>query len=234
MPRDFDERVAGVAALEHPLSRRVYRHVAEQREPVARDDVSAHLELPRSVAAFHLEKLVEAGLLETEFRRRTGRAGPGAGRPAKLYRRSPAELTVSIPERHYDLAADVLARALSRAADENLPIDQAVQRAAFDAGRALPPQPGDGAPGSDTTAAAVGLLEEIGYEPRTIEGDIVLDNCPFHALVDEHRELVCTMNLHLLTGVLAGLGVEALAPRLEPEAGQCCVKLGTGRRRVER
>ena len=70
------------------------------------------------------------------------------------------------------------------------------------------------------------LLRERGYEPREAgSGDIRLANCPFHALVEDHRELVCGMNLALADGLLDGLGGDELA-RLDPQPGQCCVAIG--------
>src|SRR3954454_15099535 len=99
----MDERrtmqVAAVAALAEPTRRRLYDHVARAAEPVGRDDAAEALGLPRATTAFHLDRLVDDGLLEAVFARRSGRTGPGAGRPAKLYRRSPCSVSVSLPER---------------------------------------------------------------------------------------------------------------------------------------
>ena len=109
--------VRAVALLDEPTRRRIYEVVAVSHEPVGRDDTAVELGISRELAAFHLDRLVSGGLLKTEYRRRSGRSGPGAGRPAKLYRRTDRELTVSIPPRHYDAAADVFAEGLSRLQD---------------------------------------------------------------------------------------------------------------------
>ena len=101
---DFAAQVAGVSALADPVRRSLYRFVVAQPEPVSRDQAAAGLQLPRHTAKFHLDRLVEEGLLETEFRRLSGRRGPGAGRPAKLYRRGSRQVAVSVPERRYDVA----------------------------------------------------------------------------------------------------------------------------------
>src|SRR5215207_7555553 len=132
----FGDRVRGVAALDHPATQAVYRLLAERGE-VSRDETAEALDLARSVAAFHLEKLVDARLADVRFERRTGRSGPGAGRTAKLYRRSDAEIEVSLPERRYDLAGQLLAEAVERAATDGVPVDRALRTAAKDTGQAI-------------------------------------------------------------------------------------------------
>jgi DNA-binding transcriptional ArsR family regulator len=107
--------VAAVAALAEPTRRRVYEHVVRQSEPVDRDEVAAAVDLPRTTAAFHLDRLAQCGLLDVHFERRSGRSGPGAGRPSKLYRRAAEAVEVSLPERHYDLAGELLAGAVDEA-----------------------------------------------------------------------------------------------------------------------
>jgi predicted ArsR family transcriptional regulator len=110
---DLDERITGVASLAEPQRRALYRFVVERGGAVSKDEAATAMGVARSVAAFHLDRLVADGLLTTEFRRLTGRQGPGAGRPAKLYRRAKGELSVSLPARQYDLAAGLLAAAVS-------------------------------------------------------------------------------------------------------------------------
>src|SRR4051794_5957379 len=108
---EFAEQVAGVGALADPVRRALYRFVVESDEPVSRDQAAAGVALPRHTAKFHLDRLVADGLLDVEFRRLSGRRGPGAGRPSKLYRRSGRQLSVSIPPRRYDMAGGGLAEA---------------------------------------------------------------------------------------------------------------------------
>src|SRR3712207_22972 len=120
----FDERVRGVAALDHPVTQAVYRLLVD-RGQLSRDDAAENLDMARSVAAFHLDKLADAGLAEVHFERLTGRTGPGAGRTAKLYRRSGREIQVSLPERRYDLAGEVLAEAIERASAQGVPVERA-------------------------------------------------------------------------------------------------------------
>src|SRR5512139_1666519 len=115
MTRDGDsDAIDAVAALGEPTRHALYDLVAGSAEPVGRDDAVTALGISRELAAFHLDRLVEAGLLETEYRRRSGRTGPGAGRPAKLYRRAGHEIEVSLPPRRYDRAAALMATALRR------------------------------------------------------------------------------------------------------------------------
>src|SRR5437879_6303744 len=123
-------RIDALAALNEPLRRRVYRYVIAEGSPMRRDEVAAALGVARSVAAFHLDKLAKVGLLDVEFRRPPGRGGPGAGRPAKLYRRAPGEVSVSLPERHYDLVGRLLADARVMAADQPVRPARAGRRSA--------------------------------------------------------------------------------------------------------
>ena len=169
-----------------------------QAAPVSRDQAAAGAGVPRHTAKFHLDKLVADGLLETEFRRLTGRRGPGAGRPAKLYRRSPREVAVTLPPRRYELAAQIMAAALDRGG-----APEALAAAAADVGR-----------------RAGATLESLGYEPHERAGVVELLNCPFHALAREHTALVCGMNLHLVGALLAGSDRRVV---LDPAPGRCCV-----------
>src|SRR5436309_13449272 len=100
-----DSHIESIASLKEPLRRALYRYVVEQPEPISREQASRALSISRPLTAFHLDKLVEEGLLDVSFRRLNGRSGPGAGRPAKLYHRSTRQVAVSLPPRSYELAA---------------------------------------------------------------------------------------------------------------------------------
>lgn len=218
----FAKRVTKLGALADPLRRRLYRFVAEQPGAVSRDQAAEGLQVPRHTAKFHLDRLVEEGLLVTEFRRLTGRSGPGAGRPAKLYRRSRSEVAVSLPTRRYDLAGQVLADAVERSLD-GVPMAEAVLAAADNAARivvtASPPKDGP------ELALVRDVLGDYGYEPR-VEGDTLrLGNCPYDRLAADHRGLVCPMNRDFVEGVARHLGCDGLrAEAIEPERG-CCVRV---------
>lgn len=226
---DVSTDVSAVASLDEPTRRRIYDCVGAHAAPVGRDDVAAALGVPRRTAAFHLDRLAEQGLLAVSFARRTGRSGPGAGRPAKLYQRSAREVSVSLPPRHYDLAGRLLAGAVAQAQQSGEPPREVLDRRARDFGQAMArEQSGEQSghqPGHGDTGVLMRLLEEHGFEPRFAGGDIVLHNCPFHALAQEHAELVCGMNLHLLEGVLEGLGQTGLHACLDPGPSRCCVRL---------
>src|SRR3954462_4172887 len=125
--RDFDAQVAGIAALGEPVRRTLYGFVAAQPGPVNRDEAAAGAGVARHVAKFHLDKLVEDGLLDVTYARPAGRGGPGAGRRAKLSRRSPLELAVSLPPREYELAGRLLARAVTTAERDRTPVRDALR-----------------------------------------------------------------------------------------------------------
>jgi len=205
-----------LAALAEPVRRRLYEFVVAQGVPVDRDMAAAGAGIGRPLAAFHLDRLAEAGLLEVAYRRRSGRAGPGAGRPAKFYRRaSGREIAVSLPPRDYSLAAQILADAADRSAAGRPPVMEAAAAAGARIADEAPPA---------SREALLELLGRQGYEPVTEpDGAIRLRNCPFHALVADHLELTCSMNLALLEGILSrstGTGVTATS---QPGAGYCCV-----------
>jgi predicted ArsR family transcriptional regulator len=218
----FSAEVAGISALAEPARRTLYLYVADQPDPVSREQAASACGLPLHTAKFHLDRLVDEGLLDVTYRRLTGRTGPGAGRTAKLYQRSDREVSVSLPERRYDLAGDILAAAIDRSTAEGISVREAVEDAAASRGRALAAaaEPGEG---GDLERSSK-VLDQNGYEPRLADGDLCLANCPFDRLAREHTELVCGMNVALVRGVLDGLGCESLEAVLEPAPGLCCVK----------
>jgi len=235
---DRDERIASVASLAEPQRRALYSFVSSHGDAVSKDEAAEALGVARSVAGFHLDRLVADGLLTTEFRRLTGRQGPGAGRPAKLYRRAQDEVSVSLPPRRYDLAADLLAHAVDQAIRTDTPVDEALTSIATERGHELGDHvrqvAGTRHSRRDLFDAALAELEDHGYEPRVQGREVVLANCPFHALVDEQRDLVCGMNLDLLAGMADAVGEDVLTARLQPSDDNCCVRLDTHRRAAQR
>jgi predicted ArsR family transcriptional regulator len=221
-PRDTVEPDAGdtgrrdaldsVTALGDPTRRRLYEHVCAQPALVGRDEVANAVGIGRTLAAYHLDRLADAGLLEVAYRRRSGRDGPGAGRPAKLYGRAQGDVSVSLPPRDYGIAARLLADAA--AADPTGETRRALRDAALRLGRELAAEAADD--------ELEHCLAARGYEPcRDADGTVRLRNCPFHSVAQRHPEVVCDMNLSLLRG-LAG---EARDVALEPRPGRCCVAI---------
>jgi predicted ArsR family transcriptional regulator len=229
----FDADVAGLASLAEPTRRALYLYVRDRGTPVSRDEAAAGVGVPRHQAKFHLDRLVDDGLLEVEFARRTGRQGPGAGRPAKLYRRGSRELAVTLPERRYELAGQLMARAIADARGTGQPAAEALDRAARDRGRELADQAlqeaGDNPSHAALLATVRATLDEEGYQTRSDPAGLTLANCPFHALAAEHTALICGMNLAIMEGLLDRLGGLGLAAVLDPADGRCCVRLaGSG------
>jgi len=216
---DLGTQATGVAALADPTRRALYEYVVSRPEPVGREEAASALGLAQHTANFHLDRLVEAGLLEAEFRRLTGRAGPGAGRPSKLYRRADREWAVSLPERSYDLVGAILASGIEQARSGPAPLEEAIDEAAAAAGRAI----GEAAAPGDLTRFTQ-VLAGQGYEPRLEDDTVLLANCPFDALARTHTALVCGLNRAFVQGVADGLGCDGLHAQLEPEPGHCCVK----------
>lgn len=212
-----DPDVSAIAALGEPTRRRLYDYVARRTDPVGRDEAASDLGLARQTAAFHLDRLADESLLDVVYERRSGRTGPGAGRPAKLYRRSARQIAVSLPGRRYELAGRLLARAVEESGATGEPVRDVLHREA----RALGARIGADGAGEEV----VRVLERYGFEPRHEDGTVVLGNCPFHALAREHTQTVCGMNLHLLGGVLEGLRETGYTACLSPAEGRCCVRL---------
>jgi predicted ArsR family transcriptional regulator len=217
--------LASLSALDDPVRRRLYEVVTRQDGPVGRDEAAAATGIGRALAVYHLDKLVEVGLLRASYQRPPGRSGPGAGRPAKLYARSDREFAVTVPPREYELAARLLVQVVasdpsdrSRAA-----LGETAHRLGAELGRGLRASATDeDAAGRDVE----GALMQQGYEPSRDAGVIRLRNCPFHQLAERHRDVVCNMNLALIQGVVAGLGADSWRPALDPRPGYCCVAIG--------
>lgn len=209
--RDGLDPLAGLSSLDDPVRRRLYRFVASCDQPVARDDAAAAVGISRTLAAYHLDRLADAGILSVSYARAAGRSGPGAGRPAKRYARTRAEMSVTVPPRNYGLLADLLVAAM--AGDTAGTVRSAVSAAAHRAGRASAAEHG-----------VIAALTEWGYEPElTPTGNIELRNCPFDRLARRHTELVCDLNLQLIRGMLEAVDESTRRAVLAPREDRCCV-----------
>jgi predicted ArsR family transcriptional regulator len=213
--------LASLSSLDDPLRRRLYEVVTSQSGPVSRDEAASAAGIGRALAVYHLDKLVESGLLTASYQRPPGRSGPGAGRPAKVYARSNREFAISVPPREYELAARLLVQAVEADPSNRsrTALAEAARRLGTELGSAFRP--------SSAEPNVTGVLTQQGYEPCCgADGVIRLRNCPFHQLAEQHRELVCGMNLALVEGLVEGLGADGWHPALDPRPGQCCVAIG--------
>jgi predicted ArsR family transcriptional regulator len=219
-------QIERIALLRDPVRRALYEHVAEAAAPVSRDAAASAVGTSRSLAAFHLDKLVDEGVLTTTYRRLTGRTGPGAGRPAKLYARSDREISISLPPRDYELAARLLLGALASGGSEQLDrLRHVARQFGVKAGTAARAEGGRPSSRRALVRRLLGLLMRCGYEPVEEPTALHLRNGPFDALAQQETEVVCGMNLSLLEGVLDGMQATDLEARLEPTPGRCCVTL---------
>jgi predicted ArsR family transcriptional regulator len=208
---NLDADLDAIGSLTDPTRRRLYAFVAKSIEPVGRDEAADALGLPRQTAAYHLDRLAEEGLVDVEFLRLSGRTGPGAGRPAKLYKKTERDHEVSLPPRRYGLAARILLEAVSVGAVKRKDLVAAAHRIGVE----LSEQGLDHA------------FRETGYDPVMEEGEIRFRNCPFHALKDEDQKTVCNLNLGLVEGMIEGANDDRKA-YLEPSESYCCVTVRDG------
>jgi predicted ArsR family transcriptional regulator len=208
--------VEAITALGDPVRRRVYDYVVAQDHEVGRAEAADAAGIQRTLAAFHLDRLADAGLLDVVFRRPPGRSGPGAGRPAKLYRRSAVDHVVSLPPRDYGTPAALLAEVV-----ESLGAESDLERAARRHGRTA---------GESAEGGVEEVLARQGYEPYRTDGAagvVRMRNCPFHAVAREFPPLVCGMNLALVEGLLEGMGETGLRARMRARPGECCVEIAS-------
>ena len=208
--------MAAVASLGDDKRRQLFQLVASSDGAVGRDDAAEALGLPRSTASFHLDRLVQDGLLAVEFHKAAGKTGPGSGRPAKMYRPAASEVSASVPDRNYDLAGELLAAAIEHSTATGEAVSDSLRTTSYRKGQEL-------------AAGAQGLAEFMageGYDPRPDgNGGLVLANCPFHRLSDGHPGVVCAMNGSFLRGAAAACGEpeERIAPN--SVQGQCCARI---------
>lgn len=213
-----DRDLVVLSQLTEPVRRDLYDWVVAQDRQVGRAEAAKALAITRALATFHLDRLAAAGLLDSGYRRLTGRVGPGAGRPARVYWRAGREFSVVLPERRYERVAALFASALEQLGDQSVPAP--LEQAARELGEQLGTTQRRGTPVKRLTAA----LTAGGYEPVADQaGTIRLRNCPFDALASTHRPLVCGTNLAIADGLLRGTGAATVRPVLDFQPGSCCV-----------
>jgi predicted ArsR family transcriptional regulator len=210
------DRMAALASLGDEKRRQLFELVSSSRGAVGRDDVAQRTGLPRSTVSFHLDRLVQDGLLAVEFHKPPGKAGPGSGRPAKMYRPVAAEIGASVPDRNYDLAGELMAAAIERSTSVGEPIEDTLPSESWRVGNAM----------AEAAETLQDFLVQAGYRPQPDgDGGFLLPNCPFHRLSDKHPGVVCTMNGAFLQGAAARL--EASGGRVAPAdvPGHCCARI---------
>ncbi|QOD02230.1 metalloregulator ArsR/SmtB family transcription factor [Pseudarthrobacter sp. BIM B-2242] len=212
----WGRRMAAVASLGDDKRRQLFELIASADGAVGRDEAAVALGLPRSTASFHLDRLVQDGLLAVEFHKAAGKSGPGSGRPAKMYRPAANEVGASVPDRNYDLAGDLLAAAVEHSTATGEPVADSLRTTSYRKGQEL-------------AAGATGLAEFLageGYQPRPDgDGGLVLDNCPFHRLADGHPDVVCAMNGSFLQGAATACGEPEGRIASNSVPGQCCARI---------
>ena len=221
-------QIASLSTLDDPVRAEIFFHVARSGEYVTRDQAAKVLGITRRTAAFHLDKLAEAGLVAVSFKRVTGRTGPGAGRSSKLYRRSGRRLNVSIPTRNYELMARLLASVVQQTEVAAPQIESQAKAFGRSKGAAARKQLSRLTSRKQLKQALVNELARLGFEPLDDgTGTLRLGNCPYHDMARENASFVCSMNLALMEGVIEGLDLTEVSPALEPIEGMCCVAFRT-------
>jgi predicted ArsR family transcriptional regulator len=225
-PPDVGATFDHLIALCEPARRDLYFFVVDSGGWVSRDQAAQALGLRRGLVAHHLDRLAADGLLDTEYRRLTGRSGPGAGRPAKLYRRADRQFELTIPSRNLGLVGQLLTDAIARSGRRADAVRQALMDVARDAGAGAGSRARTGRSVADRQRSLAGLLSAFGYAPNEAGGELSLANCPYEPLAELDRDLVCSMNLALVEGAVAGIGLRRVDCTLRsPEAGGCCVRV---------
>ncbi len=224
------DHLAALSVLGEPSRRELYDYIVSAGDWVGRDEAADAVGIQRGAAAHHLDRLADEGLLEVDFHRLTGRTGPGAGRPAKVFRRARADFEIALPPRNYEFAGRLLADAIVDAQSTGRSVSDAVDIAANNAGKQLgatmKTRLGRRVSSTAARSAVVEVLQDQGFEPNEQEdGTVILRNCPFHQLAKTHTDLVCGMNLCLIGSAVAELDDTDFEVGLKPDPELCCVQL---------
>jgi predicted ArsR family transcriptional regulator len=227
--------VAAIAALDDDVRHALYAYIRGVGIPVTRESAAAAVGISRKLAAFHLDKLVELGVLRSGFATDTVRR---VGRVPRVYEPAVADIAVHVPERTPELLAGILVEAVVGTADAQSDphAQEAARRVARRRGAALGRRARDEArPGrlgvERATALAFDVLAAEGFEPYRAGPTVRLRNCPFHPLAATAPEFVCGLNHEYVTGLVEGIGADGrLAAELAPRPGECCVAIGPASR----
>jgi predicted ArsR family transcriptional regulator len=207
-----------MATLVDNVRRSLFEYVQRAAHPVSREEAADAIGISRGLAAFHLDKLTDAGLLSSRYQAPQD-VPRGRGRTPKVYEPMAGEVAVSVPEREYGLAARVLADAVADAPAARATVGRHARRQGHEIGARWRLSKG----------GLVDALNQVGYRPRAGRHLIQLTNCPFHPLAQRHTDLICGLNLEFVNGLIDGLAVPHCRARLQPTPGQCCVEIDTAR-----
>jgi predicted ArsR family transcriptional regulator len=227
---DQPDMVRSISALDDPSRRRLFEFVRAAGQPVTRESAADALGISRKLAAFHLDKLVDVGLLSAEYdaaaRSRT------LGRTPKTYRPSGRAIRLTIPARRPESLAELLLAAVTSARDGESTAEAAL-RLAYERGRelgaALRTESKLGRLGPERAlGVATAVLADRGFEPSREGGCVTLRNCPYLPMSAQATELVCGINHRQLSGLLDGMQApKSMRAVLAPRPGRCCVELRT-------
>ena len=223
-----DASLATLAVLSEEMRWRLYAIVRAAHRPVSREEAAASTGISRKLAAFHLDKLVSAGLLRARY---DAPLGPRrVGRTPKTYEPSGADIAITIPARRHDVLADILidaVRAGSSGTDPRSAATQAARIRGAEHGASQRERLRPGRLGAERALTVAGeILDELGYEPqREAPTQLRLRNCPFHPLAGRAPDVVCAVNQAYLGGLLDGLGATSATAVPDPDPGTCCVRL---------
>jgi predicted ArsR family transcriptional regulator len=223
--------VAAIAALDDDVRHALYAHIRGAGTPVTREGAAEAVGISRKLAAFHLDKLVELGVLRSGFATGSVRR---VGRVPRVYEPADADIAVHVPERTPELLAGILVEAVvgTDESESDPQAQQAARRVAHRRGVALGRRArNDARPGRLGVERATALASEVlaaeGFEPYRVGPTVRLRNCPFHPLAATATEFVCGLNREYLAGLVEGIGADSrLVAELAPRTGECCVAIG--------
>jgi predicted ArsR family transcriptional regulator len=210
----FNQQVEDLASSLGDATRRgIYISIREAPEAMTTAEIAALFDIHPNVARHHLHRLVEDGYLSVTEKRRSGRQGPGAGRPAKHYEATPKEVQLQFPARRYDLLSELLVRVIERLAPEDAAA--AAEAVGREYGRELAAEiglPDDS--GFEAAAIAVArAMTGMGFDTRANTDDhmLVTTFCPFGDTAANHPEIVCKLDQGIVTGLMAAANQTPLA-----------------------
>lgn len=191
---------------------RVLAVLQEADGPLGVVDMAEQVRLHPNTARFHLDGLVDAGLVE-----RTTEDREQPGRPRTLYTARVGGAPAG--RRSYRLLAEILTSFIAAQTPES---DKAALRAGEAWGHYLTerPAPFQRVDAAVATRQLVETLDAIGFDPEPVmdgpERQVLLHHCPFREAAEEHRDIVCSIHLGLMQGLLAELDAPLEAQRLDP------------------